>query len=63
MFEKFKQQFPEMLWLSSAIFGFLASIHATYYHGLVRDTYIFYIIVPVSAIMYFFRRQLRRSKS
>ncbi len=62
MFNKIKKQFPEMMWLCVAIFGFLESIHATYTHGFVRETFIFYVIVPVSILMYFFRRRLRLSK-
>ncbi len=63
MFKKIKDQFPEMLWLCVAIFGFIEAVHATYYHGFGRETIIFYIMVPVSVLMYFFRRRLRRSKS
>lgn len=59
----FKRYFPEYLWLTVAVFGAAEAVHATIKYGMIRDTFIFYIIVVVSIVMYFFRRRLRMGKS
>jgi Flp pilus assembly protein TadB len=51
----------EIVWLSLAILSFLAGLYNWYGHG-PGESVMFFVITLLSLMMYFFRRNMRRSK-
>lgn len=50
----------EILWIITAILCLFAAIHQTYYEGISKS-YVFFIFSIVALIMYYLRRQIRKS--
>lgn len=51
----------EIVWLTLAILGFLAGIYSWYQPGN-GDSLMFLVITLLALMMYFYRRNLRKSK-
>jgi len=48
----------ELIWLALSIFSFVTGIYVTFQKG-IGESYLFFIIMIISVLMYFYRRFLR----
>ena len=51
----------ELVWISLAVLSFLAGLYNWYHLGF-EESLMFFVITLLSLIMYFYRRNLRRSR-